>query len=44
MKVSEKKTKITATTEGFDFLGWVRLVLATGKATKPQIASLEKNL
>lgn len=42
MKVSEKKTKITATTEGFDFLGWVRLVLATGKATKPQIASLEK--
>jgi retron-type reverse transcriptase len=22
MKVSEKKTKITATTEGFDFLGW----------------------
>lgn len=22
MKVSQKKTKITATTEGFDFLGW----------------------
>ena len=32
MKVSEKKTKITATTDGFDFLGWVRLVLASGKA------------
>ena len=44
LKVSEKKTKLTATTNGFDFLGWVRLVLATGKATKPQIASLEKNL
>jgi RNA-directed DNA polymerase len=26
MKVSERKTKITATTDGFDFLGWVRLV------------------
>ena len=44
LKVSEKKTRVTATTDGFDFLGWVRLVLATGKATKPQIASLEKNL
>lgn len=22
MKVSEKKTKLTATTDGFDFLGW----------------------
>ena len=44
MKVSERKTKITATTDGFDFLGWVRLVLASGKAKKPQIASLEKNL
>ena len=42
LNVSEKKTKLTATTNGFDFLGWVRLVLATGKATKPQIASLEK--
>ena len=44
LKVSENKTKLTATTNGFDFLGWVRLVLATGKATKPQIASLGKNL
>ena len=44
MKVSERKTKITATTDGFDFLGWVRLVLASGKAKRPQIASLEKNL
>jgi RNA-directed DNA polymerase len=26
MKVSERKTKLTATTDGFDFLGWVRLV------------------
>ena len=34
MNVSEKKTKITATTDGFDFLGWVRLVLASGKAKK----------
>jgi hypothetical protein len=22
LKVSEKKTKLTATTDGFDFLGW----------------------
>jgi RNA-directed DNA polymerase len=26
MKVSERKTKLIATTDGFDFLGWVRLV------------------
>jgi RNA-directed DNA polymerase len=32
MNVSERKTKITATIDGFDFLGWVRLVLASGKA------------
>ena len=44
MKVSERKTKTTATKDGFDFLGWVRLVLASGKAKKPQIASLENNL
>lgn len=36
LKVSEKKTKLTATTEGFDFLGWVRLVLASGKAKSPK--------
>jgi group II intron reverse transcriptase/maturase len=28
MKVSEKKTKLTATTDGFDFLGWHFKVLA----------------
>ncbi len=36
MNVSAKKTKLTATTDGFDFLGWVRLVLATGKAKSPK--------
>jgi RNA-directed DNA polymerase len=31
MKVSEKKTKITATTDGFDFLGWHFKVQSNGK-------------
>jgi RNA-directed DNA polymerase len=31
MKVSERKTKITATTDGFDFLGWHFLVQKNGK-------------
>jgi RNA-directed DNA polymerase len=31
MKVSEKKTKITATTDGFDFLGWHFIVQKNGK-------------
>ena len=31
MKVSEKKTKITATTDGFDFLGWNFKVQQNGK-------------
>jgi 5-methylcytosine-specific restriction endonuclease McrA len=31
MKVSEKKTKITAATSGFDFLGWHFKVQANGK-------------
>ena len=31
MKVSEKKTKITATTEGFNFLGWHFKVQSNGK-------------
>jgi RNA-directed DNA polymerase len=31
MKVSEKKTKITATTDGFDFLGWNFKVQKNGK-------------
>jgi RNA-directed DNA polymerase len=44
MKVSEKKTKITAATDGFDFLGWVRPVLALGKAKTLEIASLEATL
>ncbi len=44
MKVSEKKTKITAATDGFDFLGWVRPVLALAKAKTLEIASLEATL
>jgi 5-methylcytosine-specific restriction endonuclease McrA len=31
MKVSEKKTKLTAPTDGFDFLGWNFLVQKNGK-------------
>jgi RNA-directed DNA polymerase len=31
MKVSERKTKITATTDGFDFLGWQFKVQSNGK-------------
>lgn len=31
MKISGKKTKITATTDGFDFLGWHFKVLSNGK-------------
>lgn len=31
MKVSEKKTKITAATDGFDFLGWHIIVQSNGK-------------
>jgi RNA-directed DNA polymerase len=31
MKVSERKTKITATTDGFDFLGWHFKVPSNGK-------------
>ncbi|MDD1463604.1 RNA-dependent DNA polymerase, partial [Dolichospermum sp. ST_sed2] len=31
MKVSEKKTKLTATTDGFDFLGWNFKVQENGK-------------
>jgi RNA-directed DNA polymerase len=31
MKISEKKTKITATTNGFDFLGWYFRVQSNGK-------------
>jgi group II intron reverse transcriptase/maturase len=31
LKVSEKKTKLTATTDGFDFLGWHLKVQSNGK-------------
>ena len=31
MEISEQKTKITATTDGFDFLGWNLIVQANGK-------------
>ena len=31
MKISEKKTKLTATTDGFDFLGWHFKVQSNGK-------------
>jgi RNA-directed DNA polymerase len=31
MKVSERKTKVTATTDGFDFLGWHCKVQSNGK-------------
>ncbi len=31
MKVSQKKTKVTATTDGFDFLGWHFQVQSNGK-------------
>ena len=31
MNVSERKTKITATTNGFDFLGWHFKVQKNGK-------------
>lgn len=31
MKVSEKKTKLTATKDGFDFLGWHFKVQSNGK-------------
>lgn len=38
MKVSDKKTKITATTDGFDFLGWHIRVQSNGKfSTVPSV-------
>lgn len=33
LKVSERKTKLTASTDGFDFLGWHFKVQANGKST-----------
>ena len=43
MKVSEKKTKITATTEGFDFLGWHFKVQSNGKfRSTPSVENFKK--
>ncbi len=43
MKVSEKKTKITAATDGFDFLGWHFKVQANGKfRCTPSVENFKK--
>jgi RNA-directed DNA polymerase len=43
MKVSEKKTKITATTDGFDFLGWHFKVQSNGKfRSTPSVDNYKK--
>jgi group II intron reverse transcriptase/maturase len=43
MKVSKKKTKITATTDGFDFLGWHFKVQANGKLrSTPSVDNFQK--
>jgi RNA-directed DNA polymerase len=43
MKVSEKKTKITATTDGFDFLGWHFKVQSNGKfRSTPSVDNFKK--
>lgn len=43
MKVSEKKTKITATTDGFDFLGWHFKVQSNGKfRCTPSVENFKK--
>ena len=43
MKVSEKKTKITAATDGFDFLGWHFKVQANGKFNcTPSVENFKK--
>jgi RNA-directed DNA polymerase len=43
MKVSEKKTKITAATEGFDFLGWHFKVQSNGKfRSTPSVDNYKK--
>lgn len=43
MKVSEKKTKITAATDGFDFLGWHFKVQSNGKfRTTPSVENYKK--
>ncbi|WP_414621027.1 group II intron reverse transcriptase, partial [Calothrix sp. CCY 0018] len=43
MKVSEKKTKITAATSGFDFLGWHFKVQSNGKfRSTPSVENFKK--
>ncbi|WP_414625278.1 group II intron reverse transcriptase/maturase [Calothrix sp. CCY 0018] len=43
MKVSEKKTKITAATDGFDFLGWHFKVQSNGKfRSTPSVENFKK--
>ncbi len=43
MKVSEKKTKITAATDGFDFLGWHFKVQSNGKfRSTPSVENYKK--
>lgn len=43
MKVSEKKTKITASTDGFDFLGWHFKVQSNGKfRSTPSVDNYKK--
>ncbi len=43
MKVSEKKTKITAATDGFDFLGWHFKVQSNGKfRSTPSVSNFKK--
>jgi group II intron reverse transcriptase/maturase len=43
MKISEKKTKLTATTDGFDFLGWHFKVQSNGKfRSTPSVENYKK--
>ncbi len=43
MKVSEKKTKVTASTDGFDFLGWHFRVQSNGKfRCTPSVENFKK--
>ena len=43
MKVSEKKTKVTAATDGFDFLGWHFIVQSNGKfRSTPSVDNYKK--
>jgi RNA-directed DNA polymerase len=42
MQVSQKKTKVTATTDGFDFLGWNFKVQSNGKfRSTPSVSNLK---